>query len=570
MNDSASPFPLVVSVLLDAIPTPVFLKDVGGHFIGVNRAYEDVTGLERSAMVGKTVYELYPVDLADRYAAADRVLYASSQQRQTYEVPMVGRDGARRDVFVSKSVFRDAQGAIAGLIGTFTDLTDQRRSEHALREVNERLEHRIGERTRDLARANALLTATLESTADGILAVDHRHEVVACNDRFLSLWGIDPTVSRTGSDEALLSSAVTRLRDPGAFLLRVNELYAGDDEAVDHVELADGRTFERYSMALRLVNEPAGRVWCFRDVTREHQLELEMRHAQKMEAVGRLAGGVAHDFNNLLTVILANAGIVADTLGEEHPALPDVAEIRTAGERAAELTRQLLTFSRKQLVVARRVDLNAVLQNMLRMLERLLGADVAIELRCGHDLGLINADPGQLEQVIANLCVNARDAMPGGGLLVLTTRRLTPSASGIVGLPMGGVELCVTDSGTGMSEAVREHIFEPFFTTKDRGKGTGLGLSTVYGIVKQGGGHIEVQTAPGQGTTFRITLPCAPEGSLVEEVSAPPQRALTGDASILLVEDEASLRRVLVPKPFQADTLLAKVSAVLAGRVEGD
>jgi PAS domain S-box-containing protein len=561
-------FPVVVSVLLDSIPTPVFLKDVSGRFIGVNRAYEKVSGLTRAALVGKTVFELYPADLADKYTEADLALYASGRH-QTYEVPMVTSDGQRRHMFVSKSVFRDGSGAVAGLIGTFTDLTDQRQAEHQLREINEQLEQRIADRTRALAAANALLKATLESTADGILVFDHQHEVVAYNQRFLTLWQIkapggddvgrlikapggddvgrlikapggddvgrliDGERARAGDPE-LLQVALSRLRDPDAFRRRVTELSGTDTEATDEVELSDGRVFERHTLPLRLAGEPPGRVWSFRDITRERHLELEMRHAQKMEAVGRLAGGVAHDFNNLLTVILSTSTIVSESLAPDHPALADVSEIRLAAERAAQLTRQLLTFSRKQLVVSRRVDVNQLLRDMLRMLTRLLGEDVSIDLRCDPALADIDADPGQLEQVIANLCVNARDAMPNGGVLVVRTRRLANA----------DLELCVSDTGVGMSAEVRERIFEPFFTTKELGKGTGLGLSTVYGIVKQSGGTIEVHSAPGQGATFRIVLPAAASGPAVGS-AALPVIAARGTGSILLVEDEAALRRIL-------------------------
>jgi signal transduction histidine kinase len=205
-------------------------------------------------------------------------------------------------------------------------------------------------------------------------------------------------------------------------------------------------------------------VWSFRDITRERELEVEMRHAQKMEAVGRLAGGVAHDFNNLLTVILGSASAVQDTLGQDHVAQPDVADISAAVKRAAELTRQLLTFSRKQAFGSQRVDLNAVLKDMLRMLTRLLGEDVAIDLHCADALGPVNVDRGQLEQVIANLCVNARDAMPAGGRIVLSTRRVPADACPLP-MPLGGAELTVTDTGTGITAEGREPMFEPFYTT---------------------------------------------------------------------------------------------------------
>ena len=536
--------PVTSTVLLDAIPTPVFVKDRAGHFLAVNLAYEEITGLRRHDVVGRTVYDLYPSDLANRYTDADEALYAAGPT-QTYEVPLALPSGERRALLVCKHVFADAHGAIAGFIGTFTDVTDQRHAERSLREANERLEARIHERTLALARANALLTSTLEATADGILAVDAERRVVAYNGRFLALWGIDPAFARTADDYGLLQVVLGQVRDPDAFLRRIGELYSGSAEHSDNdIELRDGRVFARHSLPLTIGLEPPGRVWSFRDITHEKQLELEMRHAQKMEAVGRLAGGVAHDFNNLLTVILANASLVAEALDEDHPALPDVSEIHTAAARAADLTRQLLAFSRKQIVTAKPVDLNAVLGDMHRMLTRLLGEDITVALHCAPDLWPISADPGQVEQIIANLCVNGRDAMSVGGTLTLTTRNL-PARESDDDAPQGSVELSVRDTGAGMSAELRQRIFEPFFTTKEVGKGTGLGLSTVFGIVTQSGGTIDVQSVPGEGSTFRLSFPRA-DGAVVLSVGPrASRRAPVANATLLLVEDEPALRRVV-------------------------
>jgi PAS domain S-box-containing protein len=238
------------------------------------------------------------------------------------------------------------------------------------------------------------------------------------------------------------------------------------------------------------------------DITERHRLEDQLRQSQKMEAVGRLAGGVAHDFNNLLTVIGGNASLLLDEVPESSPLRPFLLDIQHATERAAELTRQLLAFGRKSLLLPQVLDLNELVREAVRLLARLLGADVLVRAELSPDLGRVRADPAQLNQVLLNLAVNARDAMPDGGTLTIRTTDAVLGESG------RHVLLEVSDSGCGMSAEVRQQVFEPFFTTKEVGKGTGLGLSTVYGIVTQGGGRVEVDSEPGRGSSFRVYLAC--------------------------------------------------------------
>ncbi|MBA2321160.1 MAG: response regulator [Deltaproteobacteria bacterium] len=278
---------------------------------------------------------------------------------------------------------------------------------------------------------------------------------------------------------------------------------------------------------------------------RRDALEEQLRQAQKMEAIGNLAGGVAHDFNNLLSVILGYADMLIEPLDPEDPARADLQEIRNAGQRAAALTSQLLAFSRKQILQPVVLDLNEVVRGVQRLVGRLLPEDIALTIATCPDEARIHADAGQIEQVLVNLVINARDAMPNGGRLSIAT------ANGVLrdpgsGAPATWVELRVTDSGVGMDRATRERAFEPFFTTKDKSKGTGLGLSTVYGIVQQSGGHVDVESEPGHGTTFRILLPHS-EGALeVSPVRANlPIPSARGTETILLVEDEAQVRKIL-------------------------
>jgi signal transduction histidine kinase/ActR/RegA family two-component response regulator len=279
------------------------------------------------------------------------------------------------------------------------------------------------------------------------------------------------------------------------------------------------------------------------------KLEEQLRASQKLEAIGSLAGGIAHDFNNLLAVILSYASFAIHDLPVSHRARNDIMEVEKAATRAAELTRQLLAFSRKQVLQPVLLDVNQVVAGVEKMLRRILGEDIDFVQILAPDLGLTLADPGQLEQVLMNLVVNARDAMTTGGKLTIETSNVEVDAeyaeNHLAVKPGSFVQLVVTDTGCGMDDQTQARIFEPFFTTKETNKGTGLGLSTVYGIVKQSGGDIWVYSELGAGTTFKIYLPCQPSSTTVAAIkpSRAPSRD-TGTETILLVEDEEALRKI--------------------------
>ena len=286
------------------------------------------------------------------------------------------------------------------------------------------------------------------------------------------------------------------------------------------------------------------------DITAKKQLEQQFLHSQKMEAIGLLAGGVAHDFNNLLLVIGGYTDLLRKSLGEGDTRLADVEEIAAAVKAAAALTQQLLAFSRQQRLSPRVLSINSVVSDLRKMMHRLIGEDIQYDMELGEDLGMVNADPGQIQQILMNLVVNARDAMPRGGRILVSTQNVTIDQSQLVAhpeIPQGRyVVLSVNDTGQGMDAATRARIFEPFFTTKEVGKGTGLGLSTVYGITRQSGGHVWVYSEIGRGTTFKIFLPrvdARPSSS--DSFSALPELGAARPATVLIVEDNTAVRDLL-------------------------
>ncbi len=280
------------------------------------------------------------------------------------------------------------------------------------------------------------------------------------------------------------------------------------------------------------------------DITEQKRAETELRESQKMEAIGRLAGGVAHDFNNMLSIINGYAELLLMKLNADDPLRSEIGQILKAGNRAADLTRQLLAFSRKSIVQPKVISLYNVVRGMEKMLHRLIGEDICMVIEPAGDLGHVKADPGLIEQVILNLAINSRDAMPQGGQLTIETRNVELdeifSQRHVSVMPGAYVMLAVSDTGEGMDEATRQRIFEPFFTTKEKGKGTGLGLSMVYGIVKQNNGSIWVYSEPGQGTTFKIYLPCSADAADTEQIASIEPSA-RGTETLLLVEDEEAV-----------------------------
>jgi signal transduction histidine kinase/ActR/RegA family two-component response regulator len=433
----------------------------------------------------------------------------------------------------------------------------RRRLSHALQlssdelyEANRVLAARAAEQATQLG----LLNATLDATPEGVLVVDESGRTLLANERFAAMWHISIDVLATRDDETMLQQALTRLEDPDGFLRRVREIY-GDPQAesFEEIQFCDGTVFERLTRPVRVAGQAVARIWVFRDVTAQRraereraQLEERLRQSQRMEAIGKLAGGVAHDFNNLLMAIMGYSEILLRHVADRPELEREVSGILTAAERAGDLTHQLLAFSRKQVLQPKVLDLNRVVTEVEKMVRRVIGEDIELTTRHGAELGPVKADPGQIEQVLLNLVVNARDAMPQGGALLIQTSNVHLDASSsrahVDLLPGPYVRLEVSDTGCGMDAETCQHIFEPFFTTKERGKGTGLGLSTVYGIIKQSGGHIQVASELGKGSRFSILLPRVDSELAIEAPRMSGARAAGGEV-ILLVEDEEIVRK---------------------------
>ncbi|MCC6930835.1 MAG: PAS domain S-box protein [Gemmatimonadaceae bacterium] len=455
----------------------------------------------------------------------------------TIELP----GGQARRIRVSAAPLRDEAGRVSTVVQTVTDETERVRTERALQASEEQLRH--------IAQAFPGAVYQFSLSPSGEMRFTYVSEGVrellgvapedAVGD-FKNVWEAIAPEQRDLVIQSTMQSASTN--EPWRLDIRIRH--------------RDGKVRWVRGTGYPETERPEGVIrWngIFLDVTDLKELESNLLQAQKMESVGRLAGGIAHDFNNILTAIRGNVDLLLETLAHGDERVEEVTEIRDAAERASTLTRQLLAFSRKQFLQPRELDLNSLVRDVEKMLRRVIGEDIALLTVPGDALGLVRADPGQVQQALLNLVVNARDAMPEGGLLTIDTRnvRLTSTEGAAMGLSPGEyVSLVVRDTGTGMTAEVRSRIFEPFFTTKPQGKGTGLGLATVYGIVQQSGGTITVESEPGRGSTFRLFFPRV--AATRDAVSSPSGGTAivaptAGGAAqvILLVEDDPSVRHLV-------------------------
>lgn len=542
----------------------VALIDADGILRFVNPRVETVLGYSKSDVVGHNIFDfIHPEDVPR--AAAE---YSQTIQQEGEGVPSVLRLRDAHGVWIPFEIIANNQlkdPEIASVIFTARDVRYRDEVEEAIRSANVDLKEPMEERTTELAKRNAalrienqvrlqteqrlkhavsLVHATLDATADGILVVSTEGKVTSYNRRFLEMWGVASAVASGKEDAELLTLVLPKLENGTEFLNKVRDLYARPEAtSFDVLQLKDGRIFERYSQPQRVEHNVVGRVWSFRDVTQARHLEQELRQSQKMEAVGRLAGGMAHDFNNLLMLMSGYLDQLLNdsTLADGHKSVCE--QLLATTRRGASLTRQLLAFSRKDQTAPTVADLNEIVLDMEGMLRRLLSDMTHLEISLSPEPLHIFLDLHQVELIILNLALNAQDAMPGGGTVSISTRHeaLEPQDRRDKTFRSYAV-LQVADTGHGMTPEVQSHVFEPFFTTKEPGKGTGLGLATVYGIVQRAQGQITIDSHPNQGTSFRVHLPetdMAPGAKAAVPVKMPPRH---GHETILLAEDEAGIR----------------------------
>ena len=512
-------------LLFDANPLPMWVYDIETlSFVAVNDAAIKHYGYSRSEFLGMRITDIRPD------AEVPKVLMAARAPDSPEFDGGVWQHRTKDGRIISVEVVTHALTVLdrPARLTLAHDVTERHQAERALRETNDTLQTLIQ------ASPLAIVTTDLSGTVS---------EWNVAAERMFG-WFAGDVLGRP-----IPIVPVEQLEDD------MRRLSASGEHSFTGYETRcarkDGSLVDVYvsTAALRGVGGMLGTVWVIADVTERKMMEEQLRQAQKMDAVGQLAGGVAHDFNNLLTVITSYGQFLINALPEQDPRRSDAHQITQAAARAASLTRQLLAFSRRQVLQPQVLDLNEVIGDMERLLRRVISEDIALVTQFESAIGAVRADRGQIEQVVMNLVVNARDAMPNGGVLAISTRVAyldTAYARRHAGVNPGKhVVFAVRDTGVGMDAATQQRIFEPFFTTKVKGKGTGLGLSTVYGIVRQSGGHIDVRSAPGRGTTFEIILPqvaatVPPKAEHIMHKALP-----RGTETVLVVEDEDAVRLIV-------------------------
>jgi two-component system cell cycle sensor histidine kinase/response regulator CckA len=499
---------------LESATTEAIALHEGGRVVEINGAFLRMFGYERhDEVVGRDVLDFAAPESHGRIIEA-----VQAGREEPYEAEGVRRDGVRFTLELAARM-TPYRGRLVRMVA-IRDVTARRRAEEALRESERQLR------------------AVINNAPIVFFAWDAEGRFVLSEGKGLEALGLT-------SGQVVGQSVFEVYRDHPAVLESARRALAGEAFNAP-VEIGALHFDVWYSPVHDEHGALSGVIGVATDVTAKEVLEAQLRQAVKMEAVGRLAGGIAHDFNNLLTAILSYADFLLTSLGVDHPAREDAEEVRRAALKAADLTRQLLAFSRRQVLQPKLLDVNAIVVEMEKLLRRLIGEDVTLRTSLAGGLGVVRADPSQLEQVIVNLAVNARDAMPRGGTLTIETADADADdvrAHGRVTVPSGRyVMLRMSDTGEGMDAATRARLFEPFFTTKEHGRGTGLGLATVYGIVKQSGGFIWVDSAEGRGTTFTVHLPRAEAAGAPAAAPTPRRDARAGGETILLVEDDEAVR----------------------------
>ncbi len=518
--------------MLEAIPAPVYFKNTEHVYLGCNEAFGAFLGLPKEKIIGKSVFDVAPQGFAEVYRAQDEALFENPGS-QVYESPVKSSDGTTRDVIFHKATYADSSGRAAGLIGVMVDITKRKRAEDELKESERRLSVLMANLPGMAYRCKNCPNWTMEIISEG------------CAE----LTGYSP--EDLVGDRTIPYTDLIHPEDRRKVWTQVQEA------------LAEGRSFEiEYRIRTRSGDEKW--VWergvgvrsekahemklegFISDITEKRRLQDQLREAQKMEAVGTLAGGVAHDFNNLLQIIGGHAELLELELAQRGMRFSELDAIRHSTDRGADLVQQLLTFSRRMKPKVESINLNDDVMQAERLLYRTIPKMIEIEVKLEKELRPVQADCTQIEQMLINLAVNAKDAMPDGGRLTIETHNVTldeqQCRTHTQLTPGEHVLLRVSDTGQGMNQDVLEHIFEPFFTTKARPEGTGLGLSTVFGIVRMHGGYITCESEVGKGTTFSIYFPVAGSADRAREGEHEVSGLVGGAETILVVDDEPLIR----------------------------
>ena len=522
--------------VVDTSPHPIFVKDSQGYFTLVNKAVELAYGRSAGQILGKTESDLngYHHEI-QTFIQDDQEVIQTRKAKFIPEEQLTNfKTGATRSFQTIKVplVLPGTDGVL--ILGVATDITDYKRAERELRDTEER--YRL----------------LFESNPQAMWVYDRKSlEFLAVNDAATRHYGY--------SRQEFLSMTIKDIRCPEEVPVLLSNL--SNEEGLNAAGAWKHRKKDGTNIDVEVISHPlafAGRdakLVLANDITERkraeealRQTEEQLLQSQKLESVGQLAGGIAHDFNNLLTVINGFTALAMNDLPREDPVRNNLEEVKKAGDRAASLTRQLLAFSRKQVLQPEILNLDSVVTEMEKMLRRVIGENIDLRAVLEPKLGSVKADPGQIEQIVLNLVVNARDSMPSGGKVTIETDNVyldEEYANNHVGVRPGQyVMLAVSDTGTGIDEETQARIFEPFFTTKELGKGTGLGLSTIYGIVKQSGGNIWVYSEVGRGTTFKVYLPRIDEEAQQYRRTSATGEVLRGTETVLLVEDEEMVRKL--------------------------
>lgn len=558
------------SALLESAPDAMLIVDERGAILLANSQTEKLFGYSREELIGQPVEKLMPERFRDPHSRHRDRFSSTPRRRPMGEGPdLCGmrRDGSEFPVEISLNPITTEGGIL--VTSSIRDVSERRRAEQELRRAHAELDRRVLERTAELEKlTTALLTGIgmHQQTENELRQSEERFRLLVDGASDHAIFMLDPegvvASWNAGAEhifgftnEEAIGRSLGDLHPPEDWQAEPPQYALEQAAATGRFEeegwrvRKDGRRF-RASTVTTALRDGEGRLRGFsritRDVTEKHALEQQLRHAQKLEAVGRLAGGVAHEFNNSATAILGYSSLIIDKAQDDHKLRHYAEEIHKAGQRAAAVTRQLLAFSRQKILQPTTINLNDVVGDIEKMLRRLLGENIRVLTALDPYLGSVKADPSGMAQVIINLALNARDAMPEGGELVIETgnievgRALAGENEQLV--PGPHVRLRVSDTGTGLDKQAAAHLFEPFFTTKPVGNGTGLGLSTVYGTVKQSGGGILVFSEPGRGTTFEIYLPRLEQVVVKPVLLSPTKGPSGGSETILVVEDDSSLR----------------------------